>query len=1408
MARLTTYLNDNSISGEDRLVGSNYIGVNNYQTNNFKIKDLTEYIQGQISISPSNSTLKTNGGIVNEVINGTNSLAIDLSATSITGQLANSDLVNSSITINGTAVSLGGTITIGEVTEVTAGTYLNGGGTEGTVTVNHDTTSRADTTSVATPGYAASFTVIDTLTTNATGHVTAANVKTVTIPASDNTNTTYTVEAVDDGDDAKIQLVGLNPSSTDDIKLKAGSNITINVNETTDEIEIVGTAFGNTFTVANETAHLALTTSSGDLVIRTDQSKTYIDNGTNASPNVMSNYTELQFSGIQQIDLVAGDGIDLEDHASNAITTLTQNNNDLKVINTLATASERGGIKIGYTESGKNYPVELDSEKAFVNVPWVNTNQLTEWVLTDDDDDNTTINHGKHVKFVMATGALGTNTTGAGTDADPYLVTLTSPDNNTTYSAGGGLDLNGTVFSHTDTSSQASVDNSGRTYIQDITLDTYGHVTGLVSATETVTNTNQLTTWDLLDDDDDSFTIAHDKHVKFTSSTGAYGTEITGAGTSSDPYIVAITSPNDTVANTFRTIKVDTDGDGTADNTLTATEDLMLKKGSNITLTEADGVVTISSTDNNTTNWNFKVDSGTAENIAATETVTFTGGDRITLAQNGKTIDIAGDILTLTDLNTVTSAMTGDDTLTFGDTDEDTSIVIRGNLQVTGTTTTNNVETVSTSNGVVFEGTTADANELTLKAGALNADRTVTIPDATFTIPTQDTWNANTKTVAGYVAAPGAVANKVWKTDANGNPAWRDDADEQLSDAEVITAIVNSTGITPVNKTTIRSNIGAGTSSFDGDYDNLTNKPTIPSGNQIIDWSVSQSGSTPAVIHAENYTNTEYSEATSSAAGLMSTDHHDKLDGIADNANNYSLPAATASARGGIKVGTNLSITNDVLSADSQTANDFTNALKTKLDNIADNANNYSLPIATDAALGGIKIGDGLSINSTTGVVSGLELGTTGSTALAGNTALFSGDYDDLSNKPTTISSTQAANILTNNSKVSDTGVPAIKSDGNSPSLNTNITAAEIRTLIGAGTGNGTLTAEADTLATVTGRGASTSTDTTFNSNLTVSSSDHFLYVTPNSGQSYSSSNPHNPGHAHGFAFGWNRSGGSRHSNIIFAAGSDANATQEANASIKFEYKAVNGTISTAAKLWSGGNFNTAGYITVQNGGNTITNTRVGQWNTAYGWGNHASAGYSTFSGSYNDLTNKPTIPSNYLRDNADDTSSGSLTVVSYKFNGNASNPTNTTATIYDQANQGPTISGLGVCFRTGSTPSQTGKLNSSGTFTVSGDIIAYGSPSDISLKENIKPIENALDKVEKLQGVTFDWKEKQEDILNIKEDIGFIAQDVQKVLPELVRKNENGKLSLRHQGVIPVLLEAIKELSDRIKVLENGSTN
>jgi len=80
---------------------------------------------------------------------------------------------------------------------------------------------------------------------------------------------------------------------------------------------------------------------------------------------------------------------------------------------------------------------------------------------------------------------------------------------------------------------------------------------------------------------------------------------------------------------------------------------------------------------------------------------------------------------------------------------------------------------------VVF---TRSANGLTPAAPAGTGTTKYLREDGTWQVPPDtdtdtNTWDANTKTVAGYVAAPGAVANKVWKTDAVGNPAWRDDAD-------------------------------------------------------------------------------------------------------------------------------------------------------------------------------------------------------------------------------------------------------------------------------------------------------------------------------------------------------------------------------------------------------------------------------------------------------------------------------------------------------------------------------------------------------------------------------------------------------------------------------------------------------
>lgn len=131
--------------------------------------------------------------------------------------------------------------------------------------------------------------------------------------------------------------------------------------------------------------------------------------------------------------------------------------------------------------------------------------------------------------------------------------------------------------------------------------------------------------------------------------------------------------------------------------------------------------------------------------------------------------------------------------------------------------------------------------------------------------------------------------------------------------------------------------------------------------------------------------NTTYSKATASSDGLMSKEDFSKLAGIAANANNYSLPKASTTVLGGVKVGTNLSIdTNGVLSAKDTTysaattsANGLmTKEMVTKLNGIATNANNYSLPTASATVKGGVKIGSGLTMTGEVLSANALEWGT------------------------------------------------------------------------------------------------------------------------------------------------------------------------------------------------------------------------------------------------------------------------------------------------------------------------------------------------------------------------------------------------------------------------------------------------
>ena len=81
--------------------------------------------------------------------------------------------------------------------------------------------------------------------------------------------------------------------------------------------------------------------------------------------------------------------------------------------------------------------------------------------------------------------------------------------------------------------------------------------------------------------------------------------------------------------------------------------------------------------------------------------------------------------------------------------------------------------------------------------------------------------------------------------------------------------------------------------------------------------------------------------------------------------------------------------------------------------------------------------------------------------------------------------------------------------------------------------------------------------------------------------------------------------------------------------------------------------------------------------------------------------------------------------------------------------------------------------------------------------KQDIAPLTGALESILKLQGVTYSWNDKAPEAVQGHEDIGFIADDVDAVLPEIVSKDESGKvLGLDYGKITPVAVEAIKELN------------
>ena len=275
----------------------NTVDLNKNQLNNAAIQNLAvdpgTGVEGQIYFNTADDALKIYaGGVWVEVgaTSGVETLSSNDGTASTGEAITLNTLATGNVTVNvfeydgGSNVGYvpaGGSVgkyldgagnwldvTTGDITEVQPGTYINVTNQTGPIPiVNHDLTSRTDTTSSGSPGYAGTFTAVDSVTTNTTGHVTALNLKTVTMPSAESYTFTLT------GDSGANQTI----NSGDVLDVAGGTNITTVVGATDtvtvnldDSITLAGSLTVDGISTFNDEVTIDANTSiTGDLDMNT-----------------------------------------------------------------------------------------------------------------------------------------------------------------------------------------------------------------------------------------------------------------------------------------------------------------------------------------------------------------------------------------------------------------------------------------------------------------------------------------------------------------------------------------------------------------------------------------------------------------------------------------------------------------------------------------------------------------------------------------------------------------------------------------------------------------------------------------------------------------------------------------------------------------------------------------------------------------------------------------------------------------------------------------------------------------------------------------------------------------------------------------------------------------------------------